>query len=69
MSDKNKSTRIIFKKMIYVVQLGTLYVWDTASSTRCGCVDRALKHFDVNNESELAKKGAEIILISTKEVK
>jgi hypothetical protein len=69
MSDKNKSTRIIFKKMIYVVQLGTLYVWDTASSIRSGCVDRALKYFDVNNESELTKKGAEIILISTKEVK
>jgi hypothetical protein len=69
MSNKNKSTRIIFKKIIYIVQLGTLYIWDTASSTRCGCVDRALKYFNINDEEGLAKKGAEIILISTKEVK
>ena len=69
MSDKIKSTRILFKKMVYVIQLGTLYVWDTASSTRCGCVDKALNHFGVENEKELNNKGGVIILISTKEVK
>ena len=69
MANENKSNRILFKKMVYVIQIGTLYVWCTADSTRCGCVFKALEHFNVKCEKELNFKGAEIILISTKEIK
>lgn len=69
MSDQNKSNRIVFKKAVYVVQLGTSYVWSTAASTRCECVHKALEHFNIQDEESIIQKGGNIILILTKEIK
>lgn len=69
MSEQNKSNRIVFKKTVYIVQLGTSYIWNTAAGTRVECVHKALEHFSVENEEDVARKGGTIILILTKEVK
>lgn len=69
MSEQNKSNKIVFKKTVYVVQLGTSYVWNTAASTRVECVHKALEYFSVENEEGIVHKGGTIILILTKEIK
>ena len=69
MSKKPKIQYIIIKKIIYIIKIGPLYQWNTAASTRTECIQKAFKHFNVDTIYKLKRKGAEICIIQTKEIK
>jgi hypothetical protein len=55
--------------MVYVIKVGPLYLWKTASATKGDCIQKAFEHFNITNERLLKFKGAEIIRLFIKEIK
>jgi hypothetical protein len=45
-----------------------MYIWHTISYTKDECLGKAFKYFKVKTKHELTKKGAEIVVLLTKEV-
>jgi len=60
---------IIHKRMVYVIKVGPLYLWKTASATKSECLLKALEVFKVKTESALKYKGAEVIRLFVKEIR
>ena len=68
MSIQNEIKYIIYKRKVYVVKIGPIYLWNTTSSIRSECVRKALEHFNLKFERTLAYKDANIISLFIKEV-
>jgi competence transcription factor ComK len=60
---------VIHKRMVYVIKVGPLYLWKTASATKSECILKALEVFKVKTENALKYKGAEIIRLFVKEIR
>jgi competence transcription factor ComK len=60
---------IIYKKVVYIIKLGPVYVWETAASSRNNCIQLAFRHFNVKSTKTLRDKGAEVVIIHTNEIK
>jgi hypothetical protein len=69
MADIKNVKYIIYKKVIYIIKLGPMYIWETAASSRNNCVQLAFKHFNISSTKTLREKGAEVVIIHTNEIK
>jgi hypothetical protein len=69
MSNIRNVKYIVYKKRIYVVKVGPVYIWSTAAAIKENCVHKAIEHFKVKSENYLKYKGAEIISLYVKEIK
>jgi hypothetical protein len=69
MAKKPEIKYIFIKKIIYIIKIGPLYLWNTAASTRTECIQKAFKHFKVDTIYKLKIKRAEICILQTKEIK
>jgi len=68
MSNSNEIKLTVHKRRVYAVKVGPMYVWETISYTKDECVRKALKYFKIKNSRLLKFKGAEIIILFTKEI-
>jgi hypothetical protein len=69
MSNSTDVKYIVYKRMVYVVKVGPLYLWKTASATKSECILKGLEVLKVKTENALKYKGAEIIRLFVKEIK
>ena len=69
MSNTKNVKYFIHKRIVHVVKVGPIYLWNTASTTKSECVFKALEHFNIKNERLLKYKGAEIIQLFIKEIR
>ena len=67
-SQVNIKQVIVYKRNVYVIRVGPMYIWHTISYTKDECLGKAFKYFKVKTKHELTKKGAEIVVLLTKEV-
>jgi len=68
MSVQKEIKYTIHKRKVYVVKIGPMYVWCTISYTKDDCVRKALKHLKIKHYKDLKYKGAEIVVLFTKEI-
>jgi competence transcription factor ComK len=68
MSAQKEIKYTIHKRKVYVVKIGPMYVWSTISYTKDECIRKALQHFKVKQYKDLKYKGAEIVVLFTKEI-
>jgi len=69
MSNADNIKYFVYKRMVHVIKVGPIYIWNTASTTKSDCIDKALKHFKIKSERFLKFKGAEIIKLFIKEIR
>lgn len=69
MSNTSDIKYIVYKKQVYVIKIGPLYLWQTAASIKSECVRKALEHFNINDECFLKYKGAEVVRLFIKEIR
>ena len=68
MSKQEEIKYTIHKRKVYVVRIGPMYVWCTISYTKDECIRKALEHFKLKAFGELKYKGAEVVVLFTKEI-
>jgi len=68
MSTQKEIKYIIHKRKVHVVKIGPMYIWCTISYTKDECIRKALEHFKVKQFRDLKYKGADIVMLFTKEV-
>jgi competence transcription factor ComK len=68
MSLQNEIKYVIHKRLVYVIKLGPVYLWSTASALKNECIYKAVNHFKVKSKEFLKYKGAEIIQLYVKEI-
>jgi hypothetical protein len=69
MSNSKDVKYFIHKRIVHVIKVGPVYLWNTASATKSDCIQKALEHFCLKNDRFLKFKGAEIIQLFVKEIK
>ena len=68
MSNSSKIKTLIYKRVVYIIRVGPTYIWYTISYTKDECLRKALDFFKVKTKKDLTKKGAEVVILLTKEV-
>jgi competence transcription factor ComK len=68
MSTQKEIKYTIHKRKVYVVRIGPMYVWGTISYTKDECIRKALEFCKVKSYRDLKYKGAEIVILFTKEI-
>jgi len=68
MSTPKEIKYTIHKRKVYVVKIGPMYVWSTISYTKDECMRKSLIACKVKAYKDLKYKGAEIVVLFTKEI-
>lgn len=68
MSNQKEIKYTIHKRKVYVVKIGPMYIWNTISYTKDECIRKALLSCKVKAYKDLKYKGAEIVILLTKEI-